>query len=280
MDLFDVAQACGRRWYVTVPAVLLTLFLAGLAYVSVPTVYQATSVVGLAPSPISGVDGNGIINNGGTIMLANLTAAGIASPEIAQAIEESTGATYFDAAVVVVPGGQMPMLNLVSSATDRATAVAAVELGQQRAEAELNRIQANASIPERAFGVIYEVSATPEVEVLQPGRGKMVAGIAGLGLIVSVLAGLCCDMALNRRQRRKQASGDKATSTGPQGDLFEHGAESSDPRAERRPAKRTDSSADPLNHRPAHSEERVDSEALELRSLAETSCDLPSRHRL
>ena len=201
MDLFDVAQACRRRWYITVPLMLLTLAMAGVAYTGVPTVYRASAVVGLAPSPLTGGEGNGIINNGGTIMLANLTAAGIDSPSVAQEIKASSGATEFAAAVVAVPGGQMPMLNLEASAHDHDTAVTAVTMSQQRAQEELDRIQANAGISERAYGVIYQVSATPDVEVLRPGRKKLVAGIVGLGGIVSILAGLLWDLRKSRQRR-------------------------------------------------------------------------------
>ncbi len=211
MDLFDVARACRRRWYVTVPLMVLTLALAGAAYLAVPTVYRASTVVGLAPSPVSGGEGNGIINNGGTIMLAHLTAAGLSSPTVAREIEDSTGATDFAAAVVAVPGGQMPMVNLVASAHDRDTAESAVTMSQRLAKDELNRIQANAGIPERAYGVLCQVSGTPVIDVLRPGRMKLVAGIVGLGLIISVLAGVYWDLRRTRSQLRDQGEGDRLT---------------------------------------------------------------------
>lgn len=242
MDLFDVAKASRRRWYVTVPAALLTLALAGLAYFAVPTVFQASSVVGLAPSPISGGAGNGIINNGGTIMLANLTAAGISSSGVAQEIESSTGATDFDAAVVAVPGGQMPMLNLVASAHDRETAISALELSQQRAQDELDRIQANAGIPERAFGVVYLVSEKPDIDVLRPGRKKLVAGIVGLGLIISVLAGLGWDLTKSRSPGKSQMAGDKQLVKGP--------VDGADPRARRPSDSGGPRGADPQGPQP------------------------------
>lgn len=269
MDLFDVAHSCRRRWYVTIPTALLTLGLAGLAYVSVPTVYQATSVVGFAPSPITGGEGNGIINNGGTIMLANLTAAGISSPEIPQGIEESTGATDFDSAVVTVPGGQMPMLNLVASALDRGTAVAAVDQAQQRAETELNRIQASAGIPEKAFGVIYQVSARPDVEVLRPDRGKLVAGIVGLGLIISVLAGLLWDVAKTRRQPNDQSVGDEESSTSPERDGAEDKVDTPDARRKMRVAEGADERPDPAVRWSADRDGSLDSETLKPQSRAE-----------
>lgn len=217
MDLFDVAQACRRRWYVTVPLALLTLAMAGLAYYAVPVVYRASAVVGLAPSPLTGGEGNGIINNGGTIMLANLTAAGIDSASVAQDIKDSSGATDFAAAVVAVPGGQMPMLNLVASARDRDTAVSAVTIAQQRAQDELDRIQANAGISERAYGVIYQVSGTPNVEELRPGRKKLVAGIVGLGVIVSVLAGLLWDLRKSREPKENGAVSSESAARGTDG---------------------------------------------------------------
>lgn len=228
MDLFDVAQACRRRWYVTVPLAVLTLAIAGLAFLAVPTVYRATTVVGLAPSPVSGGEGNGIINNGGTIMLANLTAAGIASPIIAQEITDSTGATEFAAAVVAVPGGQMPMLNLTASAHNLDTAISAVTISQQLAHDELNRIQANAGISERAYGVIYQVSGTPDVEVLRPGRMKLVVGIVGLGLIVSVLAGLLWDLRKIGRQREGLTAGNESAAAGAEAVGVEQGGVTAD----------------------------------------------------
>ncbi len=281
MDLFDVARSSGRRWYVTIPIALLSLGLAGLAYVAVPTVYQATSVVGFAPSPISGGDGNGLINNGGTLMLANLTAAGIASPEIARGIEQATGATDFDAAVVTVPGGQMPMLNLVASAHDRETAVTAVDQAQQRAETELNRIQASAGIPERSFGVMYQVNAHPDVEELRPNRGKLVAGIVGLGLVISVLAGLLWDVVKTRRQPGAQPASDDDASTGPDGGGAEGQTDTSEAPPEVQAVEGADEPLDPLAYWSADRDGLIDGEASEPQSLPETSHggDVSSSHR-
>lgn len=200
MDLFDFARACRRRWYVVVPLLALTALAGLFAYFTVPTVYQASSVVGLGPSPTTGGEGNGILNNGGTVMLANVTAIGLSSPEVTAQIENDTGATEFTAVVVAVPGGQMPMLELTTKAHDLETAELALEAANERAQEEVNRIQTNAGIGERAFGVVYQVSSGTEVDVLTPGRTRLLAGVLGLGIVASVVIGFYWDVIAARRR--------------------------------------------------------------------------------
>ena len=212
MDLFDVASACRRRWYVVVPLLVLTAMAAIFAYFTVPTVYQASSVVGLGPSPTTGGEGNGILNNGGTVMLANVTAIGLSSPEVTEQIENDAGATEFTAEVVAVPGGQMPMVELTTRAHDLETAERALVVANERAQEEVNRIQADAGIGERSFGVVYQVSSGTEIDVLTPGRTRLLVGILGLGIVASVVIGFYWDLVLTGRRRRRRP--DLANDTG------------------------------------------------------------------
>lgn len=198
VDIFDVARTCLRRWRVFVPLIIVTVVLAGLAYAAVPTVHQAESTVGLAPSPVSGSEGNGILNNGGTLLLANLTATGLSSPTIGKELVASTGATNFTADVVTVPGGQMPLVSLITTAHDPETAARALDLAHVRAQEVVDRIQADAGIPERSYGIVYQVSYGPVLNELRPGRKRLLAGVLGLGLIASVLAALAWDAVARR----------------------------------------------------------------------------------
>lgn len=200
MDLFDVARACRRRWYVVLPLLALSALAGLFAYSTAPTVYQASSVVGLGPSPTTGGEGNGILNNGGTVMLANVTAIGLSSPEVTEQIKGETGATEFTAEVVAVPGGQMPMLTLTTKARDLETAERALEAASERAQEEVDRIQTDAGIGERSFGVVYQVSSGIEIDVLTPGRTRLLAGVLGLGIVASVVIGFYWDVFAARRR--------------------------------------------------------------------------------
>ena len=53
MDFWQTVQVVFRRWYITFPAFLAALGLAGLVYGSVPTQYVSTSVL-LLTAPRTG----------------------------------------------------------------------------------------------------------------------------------------------------------------------------------------------------------------------------------
>src|SRR4051794_33187630 len=53
MDFWRTVVVLFRRWYITVPAFFLTLFMAAAAYQAAPVQYESTSVLALT-SPLSG----------------------------------------------------------------------------------------------------------------------------------------------------------------------------------------------------------------------------------
>ncbi|MGV9712246.1 hypothetical protein ACWDTI_16475 [Gordonia sp. NPDC003424] len=206
MDLFDAARACRRRWYVVVPLLLVTIVATGIAYLSATTVYQATAVVGVSPSPITGSEGNGILNNGGTQLLANLTNLGLQEPDVVHRIVTESGAKSFKCEVYAVPGGQLPLVSMTSTADDPQTAIRTLDIATKEATTVLDRVQADAQIPETAFAVVYGVSAQEKATALTPGRSRLTAGLLAVGFFFSVVITILFDVAMMRRKRQNEAT--------------------------------------------------------------------------
>src|SRR5258705_12308636 len=90
MDLFDVARACFRRWYVFLTVLLIGAWFRHSVYRSATPVYYSQAAIGIAPpsnkvydaAPGVPLPRNGLLDIGGAQLIANLTAIGLKQPSV------------------------------------------------------------------------------------------------------------------------------------------------------------------------------------------------------
>lgn len=217
MDLFDVARACARRWYITLPLVLLTLVISGISYASVQTKYVGTTVLGIAPavapqSPGSALPSNGLMDTGGIGLLSNLLSLGLQDEAVRMQIESRGGLPTYVTAVYAVPGGQLPLVTVESTSADPEEVAKTLTLVTQQAQDTLKQIQEGAGVVTSTQATTYPVRPPTAPEARKPGRARTTVAIFVVGIALSVLIGVTGDVMIRRRSRGREAVTDGAES--------------------------------------------------------------------
>lgn len=215
MDIWTVLKACARRWYVFVPVLALSMWLAYAQMQAAPPAYLATSTATLTgPALVPGdepgevLEVNPFETLGGSLTQTTkvLVALMDSTPKRDEFYDDGVTADYAvtqDEAVVYfdVAGGDPD--EVVASAT-RLVELLDVEIAalQNRAlEAPESRIRAVAI-------------AVPQTADEDPVAGiRVFAVIAALGLILSVAAALVTDAVMQGRRRRAERTSDRAQAT-------------------------------------------------------------------
>lgn len=225
MDLFTIAGACLRRWYITLPLLLLVGFFSYRAYASVDPLYTASRSVVVLPSlpeptevlldeddaeATAEVD-NPYSGQGGSRFAVAVLARNINSlafeerlgldPDIEQSYEASTSA-------------QQPMIHLTAVAPSPEAVYNLLDDVIGEAAIVLDAFQAEAGAPEiTRYRIAPAVPAGP-VEDATPSRMRAAAAIAvlGAGLVAAIVVG---GDALLANRRRRRSTVEPGTSSAP-----------------------------------------------------------------
>jgi hypothetical protein len=207
MDLFDVGRACVRRWYVTLPLLLVTVLLSSLSYLSVETKYYGTTVLGVAPaappnSPAAGGPSNGLMDTGGIGLVSNLVALGLQDDLVRRTIEAKKGLPTYETGVYSVPGGQLPLVNVTVSGPDSEVVARTLDLVTEQSVLTLREVQDNAGVVEVAHAKTYQIRPPGPPEARKPQRARTTVAVFVIGLGLSVLGVIVVDSMIRRPRRR------------------------------------------------------------------------------
>ena len=213
MDLLGVMRACLRRWYVFLPIVLLTAWLARDQYQQAQPQYTATASVVIAPStelvynrgrqtdtglvvttPFNGSEGPRV--------LAGLLARALNTATVRQQLLPAGGAALTATRNVQEDS---TVVNLQVVAADARTDAAALEAVRAGADDVLARIQYDAGAPE---GQLYSAVSGGPVDpplVAYPDRVRGVVAIALAGVLFAVVLSVVAQSLLSGRRRRDRA---------------------------------------------------------------------------
>ena len=211
MDLLGVMRACLRRWYVFLPIVLLTAWLARDQYQQAQPQYTATASVVIAPStelvynrgrqtetglvvttPFNGSEGPRV--------LAGLLARALNTATVRQQLLPAGGAALTATRNVQEDS---TVVNLQVVAADATTDAAALEAVRAGANDVMARIQYDAGAPE---GQLYSAVSGGPVDpplVAYPDRVRGVVAIALAGLLLAVVLSVVAQSLLAGRRRRQ-----------------------------------------------------------------------------
>jgi hypothetical protein len=208
VDFWKTLLVLVRRWYVAVPAMLISLGLAGMAYESIPPKYETTgSVVLLSPSQgaSGGLSRTGPTNpllsfDGSLETTAQLLTQVLLSPSVQkQLAAEGAGGDYEvgDANL----GG--PFVNVVATGTSPSEAQRTVVLVLARARQELADREAALSAPRTSYISVSDVVKPTEARLLVGGKIKGAGAALALGLAASLGSAFMIESIVeNRRDRR------------------------------------------------------------------------------
>ena len=215
MDLLDVVRSCIRRWYVVLPLLAVTAWVAYSQYTSVRPVYYANAVVGLAPSNEqvqynsdgSPIPRNGLLDVGGAELVMNLVVLGYDDPAVKERVVAGGGVGNFT--VRMFPGAdssgqpqqaQLPLIMVEATESDPATVVKTVSLAASQANSVLIAVQQQAGVPDLQMAKAIQASQ-PQAVMGTPSRRKSLAVTLVFGIALAILAGIAADAFLSRLQK-------------------------------------------------------------------------------
>jgi hypothetical protein len=214
VDLFDVARSCIRRWYVVIPLLAVTAWIAHSHYTSVKPVYYANAVVGAAPSNEqaqynpdgSSIPRNGLLEVGGMELIMNLVVLGFDDPSVKERVVAGGGSDNFT--VRMFPGGpssganqtQLPLIMIEATEPDQTSAVKTVGLAAAQTDSVLTGVQQQAGVP--AFLMAKAIQASqPQSAGGTPSRNKSLLVTLMFGVGLAILGGVGVDALINRLQK-------------------------------------------------------------------------------
>lgn len=220
MDLFTIAGACFRRWYFTVPALLLVALLSFRAYAAVEPLYSSSRSVVVLPSleeqaasaatdeeASSDDDDNPYSGQGGSRFAVAVLKRNINSRAFEERLGLDKGAEQtFEAE----SSDDQPMIHITATAPSEQGVHDLLDSVVSESAVVLNDFQADAGAPEVSrYRIAPAVPAGP-VEDATPSRLRAAGAIAvlGGGLVAALVVGL--DALLTRRRRRQDDVGPPA----------------------------------------------------------------------
>ncbi len=219
MDFWGTVLVLFRRWYIAIPAFLLSVAAAFGVYATIPTIYVSTSVLVLT-TPTTGTSlpadpriPNELTNpmlhfDNGLSVSASILIAALGTPDMA-------------AELGIVPGGETeykvtngssnleslatgPLLFVEGDSRTPEGATAIVRKVVERAKAELDARQKAVHAPRATYITMYEAvpPTTPE-----PRKGRKLRGFAaalGMGVVGSLCATFATESLISARRARRR----------------------------------------------------------------------------
>ncbi|MFD0823078.1 hypothetical protein ACFQ0D_33210, partial [Micromonospora zhanjiangensis] len=209
MDLLDLLKLVARRWYVTVPAVVLTLATAVALGVSITPEYKGSAAVVLVPptvAPARTTTGTPRPGNPWLAVGVNAMAQAVQIAVSAQDVRTRVAALGGDPDYTVALVSRSSILTVDVTAADRSTAATTIQAVNKLIADEVARQQAG-----------YEPKAGEQIttEVLDSGlnvtrstsrvlRFQIVAAV--VGLLLAAAAATVFDAVARRRAERRTAA--------------------------------------------------------------------------
>lgn len=225
MDLFTIAGACVRRWYLTLPLLLVVGLLSFQAYAGVEPLYTSSRSVVVLPSlekdaadaladeaPLPDDESNPYSGQGGSRFAVAVLARNINSAAFKERLGLPKGVEQtFEAD----SSENQPMIHVTATASSEQGVHSLLDRVVEESAVVLDEFQAEAGAPEVSrYRIAPAVPAGP-VEDATPSRLRSAGAIMvlGGGLVAALVVG--ADALLARRRRRKEeaaatTSGDEA----------------------------------------------------------------------
>lgn len=215
MDFWGTVRVLRRRWYIALPALLLSGVLALLTYVSVPTRYESSGVLVLT-SPSAGgrfsektkpedvVKVNPLLSFDGSLTTtAQILTQILGDPKTAEELT-GKGATSTYTANTGPVGG--PMVFATAEADSAEAAQALVGRVLERTVNELAQQQKNLNAPEPTFITAQILVKPTQAEAKIGGKVRFVGAAAVVLLLLTIASTFAADSIMLRLKRRKEAA--------------------------------------------------------------------------
>ncbi|MFF9051939.1 O-antigen ligase family protein [Streptomyces erythrochromogenes] len=209
MSIRELVAVLRRRWYVIVPALVLSLLAALHLYRSVPVAYQSQSSVALldssAASKLPPSFGNPISNAGGALVVtADVLIRTLSGADSARELHSLGVTDPYTVGFAANTSG--PLLTLTVTGTDREKVLEETNILTGFAGEQLNALQAAAKV-QPAYMVQTAPVVLPQTPVPQlKSRYQQVLGVLIVGVGSGFTLSFVADALLAARRRRRESS--------------------------------------------------------------------------
>ncbi|WP_043497685.1 hypothetical protein [Georgenia sp. SUBG003] len=211
MDLFTILGAIFRRWYVTLPVMLVAGILAYQSYQSVPAVYSSSVSVTVLepveppPPPPDPVTGEVVLPyEANPYSGPNLAAAVLARNLNSASFEDALGLeSELNQTIEADPARSDPIIQVIATAESPAAVEAILTEVTASAATILDSFQAEAGATEGARFTLAPAVPADVVEDVTPSRLRTAGAIVVMGLGVAAALATLLDMALDRRNAQR-----------------------------------------------------------------------------
>jgi uncharacterized protein involved in exopolysaccharide biosynthesis len=224
MDLGSMLRVIVRRWYASVPGLVMAIVLPAAAWFAVPAKYQSTSTISLLNSSAASSDGqrtgNAFSAFDNTLTPASdYLARTLSSDQAGQDLAER-GVTDV-ASAVLAPNAAGPFLTLTVTGKQPGKVVGELKTFDQYAIDKLASIQREAapSLPPSALLRAVVVVPPQQPTASKKTRMQDVAGAMVAGLAVLFLASFGAEALALKRAGKRTAEADAKTPAHQRGDL-------------------------------------------------------------
>ncbi|MFF9979461.1 O-antigen ligase family protein [Streptomyces erythrochromogenes] len=217
MSIRELVAVLRRRWYVIVPAILLSLLAALHLYRSVPVAYQSQSSVALldssAASKLPPSFGNPISNAGGALVVtADVLIRTLSGADSARELHSLGVSDPYTVGFAANTSG--PLLTLTVTGTDREKVLEETNILTGFAGEQLNALQAAAKV-QPAYMVQTAPVVLPQTPVPQlKSRYQQVLGVLIVGVGAGFVLSFVADALLAARRRRRERSAEDSGGPG------------------------------------------------------------------
>lgn len=220
VSIRELVAVLRRRWYVIVPAILLSLLAALHLYRSVPVAYQSQSSVALldssAASKLPPSFGNPISNAGGALVVtADVLIRTLSGADSARELHSLGVSDPYTVGFAANTSG--PLLTLTVTGTDREKVLEETNTLTGFAGEQLNALQAAAKV-QPAYMVQTAPVVLPQTPVPQlKSRYQQVLGVLIVGVGAGFVLSFVADALLAARRRRRERSAEDSGGPGRSG---------------------------------------------------------------
>lgn len=208
MNFAESLQVLRRRWYVTLPGVILTLLAALGAFLVIEPTYERSGTVLLLPDSSSIPEGaNPFLYIGGLTQVADVVVKAAGTENFLNELEdEHPGVEVVIAREVSTTS---PVIVVTTSAPDDAEAASVLDSTIEHIQTTLSDLQVG--LPEEQQIVSEVLTIDEEGTAVQKER-LTVAGVAALvGLVVTFLVAAAVEGLSGGSRRRRQTLADEST---------------------------------------------------------------------
>ena len=214
MNLRDFVGSLARRWWVLVIGIALTATAAVNVYQLVPPTYTASaSVVLLPPKTLVGDVGNPFLYLGGLSQAVDVLTRKVAAAEVSDPITRANPDSKFDIYSDTSSSG--PIIVIFGEGPTEAAALDVVADVLAATPAALQDMQENLAVSSDSLITLDTLAVDEKPKVDQKSRIQAALGVAGVGLVLTLLLAAAVDsLLLARRSRLAAKAGDAQPDTG------------------------------------------------------------------